>query len=1063
MNTLKQSAVSAILSVSLATSVAAGDPGPVLIDRGPGVGIRLAGSEDVETRKVYIVQLEKPGAAAWHTELTAPAKTAGGTPAPVSKPRFDKNAAAVRDYTLELEDDQRVVLSKAGDDAELIYSYRYGINGFAARMSPAVATKLEAMPEVKRVWEDQVRPLATNFSPTFLGLYDGEAGLRGGQGLSGEDVVIGVIDSGIYPEHPALDDTQEANMPRACMSSWGQSSLLGRWLCRPYRKAEDRVVYEPLEGWNGTCQTGEQFEESNCNNKIIGARWFIAGAEASGAIDPGEIRSARDVDGHGTHIATTAAGNRVTASIFGTQVGTVEGIAPRARIAVYKACWLRPGETRGSCNTSDLANAIDAAVADGVDIINYSIGSIISEVVAPDDVALMNATKAGVLTVVAASNDGPNAFTIGSPAGGPWALTVAASTRDGETSKEAIEISAPPAVAGRYESREAAFTPPLADVDPIESAIILADDDTITLDDGSAGTRSDGCQAFVNDAEMSGNIALIARGGCDFDDKIVNAEAAGAVAAIIYNFSSAPIVMQGESGLSNIPALMIGQADANLLIAELDAGNTVTAVLNKGFFLTETQEGNQVANFSSRGPGPVPDILKPDVTAPGVDILAGLTPEAVNTTAGETFGYLTGTSMSTPHVAGVAALLKERHPDWSPEALKSAIMTTTRQDITRDDEGTAAIPFDFGSGHIVPNDAVDAVLSYEVSGEEYDAFACTTGSPAVEPARCEELRDAGVSFAPVDLNQPNIALSRLANTQTVTRRVTNLGDSNVSFVASVVPPEGIDVELSPTTLSLGPGETVSYDVTLTYRDGPLDLWRYGSITWQGGNVDSRSVLAIRPVSIVAPAEITSFGGTGDLSFEVEFGYSGSYQPIVHGLRLPLVIDGFVDNDPTKTFTFRGNNGVTSHLIDVPEDQLYLRFALFDALTDGDDDLDMYVYYCFDDVSCSRVGVSGEPTSTERVDLAYPAAGRYAVLIHGFETDEISGGPGANYQLLGWSLGINDDLGNMTATGPAVATAGTTGTIDVAWSNLQSQTIYFGGVSHNTPAGLVALTLVTIGN
>ncbi len=1034
-----------------------------LIDRGPGFGIRLAGTEDPAVRKVYIVQLAKPSAAEFHAKLMQPAVSLkpGSTSAAV--PKFDRNVAAIQDYARTLEDDQRDVLTAAGPDAELIYSYRFGLNGFAATMSPAAAHKLDSHPEVVRVWEDEVRPLSTNFSAEFLGLFDGESGLRGGQGLTGEDVVIGVIDSGVYPEHPALQDTVEADRPRLCRTTWGESSLLGQWLCRRYRKMEDRVVYEPPENWNGICETGDSFEATACNNKLIGARWFVDGAAATGPIDSGEIRSPRDVDGHGTHIATTAAGNRATASIFGTQTGTVEGIAPRARVAVYKACWLRPGETRASCNTSDLANAIDAAVADGVDIINYSVGTTMLEVTAPDDIALMNATKAGVLAVVAAGNDGPNVATTGSPAGGPWGLTVAASSRDGETSREALEITEPPSIAGRYRAVEAAFTPPLADVDPLEASVVLADDDTILLEDGSDGTRSDACQALVNDTEMDGAIALIARGGCDFDVKVANAEDAGAIAAVIYNLADEPIVMQGDPALSDIPALMIGQADGNLIIAELDADNTVTMVLDKGFFLSEDQEGNRIATFSSRGPGPVPDILKPDVTAPGVDILAGVTPEAVNTTAGESFGYLSGTSMSAPHVSGVAALLLQANPDWSPEAIKSALMTTARQDVTRDAEGTAAIPFDFGSGHIVPNAALDPGLVYEVSADEYDAFACGTESPAVDDARCDELATAGFSFLPADLNQPNVAMSRLASQQTVTRRVTNVSDSSDTYTAEITPPAGMAVQVVPSTLSLGPGESATFDVTLTYESGPLDQWRFGSLVWRGADRAVRSVLAARPVSIIAPAEITTFGGSGMLTFDVEFGYSGGYTPRVHGLRLPLIIDGFVDNDPTKTFTFRGTNGVTLHQIEVPANQLYLRFALFDALTDGEDDLDMYVFYCPDGVSCVRIGESGEATSQERFDQSFPAAGIYAVLIHGFETDEVNGGPGSNYQLLSWSFGINEDLGNLDADGPAFASAGTTGTINVSWSGLQSQTIYFGGISHNTPGGLAGLTLLTIGN
>lgn len=235
-----------------------------------------------------------------------------------------------------------------------------------------------------------------------------------------------------------------------------------------------------------------------------------------------------------------------------------------------------------------------------------------------------------------------------------------------------------------------------------------------------------------------------------------------------------------------------------------------------------------------------------------------------------------------------------------------------------------------------------------------------------------------------------------------------------------------------------------------------------------------STLAIRPAAITAPAEFTRFGASGSLSFEVEFGYTGPYAPGVHGLRQPAVIgDGvndandnsfsFVDNDPSKTFSPRIGQGVTRHRVDVPPDQAFLRFALFDALTDGDDDLDMYVYYCGDPDNCLKIGESGEPTSEEEFNLFYPEAGPYLIFVHGFETDEVSGGPGAVYRLLGWSFGLNDDPGNMTVSGPDFATAGSTGTITVNWGGLLSDTIYLGGISHNTPQGIGAITIIRIGN
>jgi subtilisin family serine protease len=444
-----------------------------------------------------------------------------------------------------------------------------------------------------------------------------------------------------------------------------------------------------------------------------------------------------------------------------------------------------------------------------------------------------------------------------------------------------------------------------------------------------------------------------------------------------------------------------------------------------------------------------------------VNILAGSTPDAANTVSGEYFAFLSGTSMSTPQVAGVAALLKQAHPDWTPAALKSALMTTARQNVTLPDD-TPAIPFDFGAGHIVPNDANDPGLVYEITDDEYDAFSCGVASPAINQTRCDELAATGRSFDTSDLNQPSITASRLIGQRTITRRVTNVSDNSESYIAEIVEPPGIAVQVAPPSLTLGPGQSASYDVTLTYQSGPQDIFRFGSVTWVSDDHRVRGVLSVRPLSIDAPGEIVSFGGSGTLTFPVEFGYSGSYSPNVHGLSLPYVDDGFVDQDPDKTFSFRTGNGVTAHLVDVPADQLYLRFALFDELTDGNDDLDLYVYYCPDGINCSKIGESGGETSREQVDIYAPGAGTYAVFVHGFETDP-AGGSGTFYTLLGWAFGINDNQGNMSAVGPAFVTSGTTEDVTVTWSGLAADTLYLGGISHNTPEGLVSLTLINIGN
>ena len=1033
-------------------------------DGGPPVAVRLAGTVDADNEsKVFIVQLRTPSASEVH--VTAITRSLG-KPTPgqlITIPAFDKNSAAVQSQMQRLEAEQAAVIASAGADIVPIYSYRHTLNGFAARMTVAQANKMEHMPEVLRVWEDEVRPLTTNFSADFLGLFEPTVGLRGTPGLDGEDIVIGVIDSGIAPDHPALQDFQPANRPQLCEGVWSETSLLGRWLCKRYDRMEDVVLFGPPVDWNGECETGEEFAETDCNNKIIGARYISDGAEATGPIDPGEIFSPRDVDGHGTHTATTAAGNRVKASIFGTFFGTVEGMAPKARIAVYKACWLRPGATRASCNTSDLANAIDMALADGVDIINYSVGSSLFTVTAPDDIALMAAAKAGVLSVVAAGNEGPNFDAITSPAGNPAVITAGASSRDGQHSVEALRVTTPAALDGKYAVKEASFTPPLIDVDPLEGELVLVDDDSTETTDDTVGTTFDACQPLLNGDEVSGKIAYIQRGGCDFDVKIVNAADADAIAAVVFNLSGDPIVMFGDETVQGIPAVMVGAADGNLFLDELNNRETINVVLDKSLFLTESDTGNNMGRFSSRGPGPVAGVLKPDVTAPGINILAGSSPDAVNSVSGEFFAFLTGTSMSTPHVTGVAALLKQSHPEWSPAALKSALMTTAYQDVTLSDGTTPALPFDFGSGHIDPNKANDPGLVYDISADEYDAFACGVASPDVTLERCAELETNGFSFDAPDLNQPSISVADLTSTRTITRRVTNISDSSETYNVELERPSGIGVQVAPSSLTVGAGQSATYDVTFTYQSGPLEFYRFGSLTWVSNDHSVRSVLSIRPLSVKAPGDIIAFGGSGSVKFPVEFGYTGSYSPEVHGLNLPLVLDGFVDQDPTKTFTFRTTNGVTAHLIEVPEDQLFVRFALFDALTDGNDDLDLYVYYCPDGVNCTKLGESGGPTSEEQFDIILPGAGTYTVLVHGFETDNVAGGPGANYSLLGWAFGIVDDKGNMTATGPPFVNAGTSGEVTVEWNGLSPDTIYLGGISHNTPDGRVALTVISVEN
>jgi len=989
---------------------------------------------------VYIVQFAAPPALTYRGRPGGPAATR-----PARGLKFDPQSAPVRQYARRLLDRHDSALQSVGAYDNKLYSYRYTFNGFAARLTAAQAQKLRARKDVLNVWKDRVRYLYTNDSPVFLGLYDAQAGLTSALNLKGEDVVIGVIDSGIAAEHPSFADSVEAERPRLCRSKWAESSLLGLWLCRRFKVRDNRVVYAPPVNWKGICETGDNFTADACNNKIIGARFYADGfINAYGAMDSNEFMSPRDADGHGTHIASTAAGNEVRATLGGTEIDRIVGIAPRARIAVYKACWLEPGQVRGSCSTSDLQRAIEDAVADGVDIINYSVGNTDISISDPDDLALLAASNAGVLSVVAAGNDGPavdGQGSILSPSGAPWVLTVGAASRTGDKFDEALRINSPGDVAGDITMREASFTPPLIDAGPFTGALVLVDDG-----DTTDGTSYDGCSALINGSEVSGKIALIERGVCDFEVKLKNAETAGAIAVVVFSNTGELITMAGTRGSVGIPAVMIGRDDGQRLLARLQNGEAVDVTLDKSLIRTVPETGNVLASFSSRGPNQTaPDILKPDVVAPGVHILAGQTPDVANGIRGELFQYLSGTSMSAPHVAGIAALLKQAHPDWSPAAIKSALVTTARQNIVREDGTTPADPFDIGGGHVVPNLAVEPGLVYEAGKEDYEAFLCgpntvATGS-VIDDATCAQLTAAGFPTAGTGLNLPSIAVSALVSNKTVRRRVTNVGAA-AQFNVEIDAPPGIDVQVNPSVLSLGAGETGTYDVTLSAVSAPVHEWQFGSLSWVNALHTVRSPIAARPEIFAAPLHVAGNGTSGNLQFDVEFGYIGTYTATANGLAAPQILHGTVADGAGETYTQIPLGGTLPatiwrsppNTIVATDTDTYLRIALFDENTTGDDDLDLYVYYCPTLLACDAPWFSGNFNSTEQVNILLPKAGNYIVDVHGFDTQAAS----TDFDLFVWTVGAADHLGNLAVTAPAGATSGTQGTVNVTWDGLATQ-------------------------
>ena len=234
------------ICVALAAATAAAQHESTLRERGSLVGLNLPGAGPPVT-KTYIVQLREPSAIERHTARVV---SAGLSKTSISAP-FNSGDAEVRRYALDLVAAQDRAIARVGPGVGKIYSYQYSLNGFAARMTEVQASKMESLPEVLRVWEDEIRSLPTKDSRRFLGLFRNEVGLRGALGLDGEDIIVGVIDSGIVPNHPSLDDTRQSG-PQMCRSSFANATFLGAWLCREYRKAPRESLFEPPQDWNGS-------------------------------------------------------------------------------------------------------------------------------------------------------------------------------------------------------------------------------------------------------------------------------------------------------------------------------------------------------------------------------------------------------------------------------------------------------------------------------------------------------------------------------------------------------------------------------------------------------------------------------------------------------------------------------------------------------------------------------------------------------------------------------------------------------------------------------------------
>ncbi|KAK4440105.1 Subtilisin-like protease SBT5.6 [Sesamum alatum] len=707
----------------------------------------------------------------------------------------------------------------------LVYSYKNSINGFAARLTPHEANRLSEMEEVVSVIRSNPRKYSmhTTRSWEFAGLQETATwkNLEKKEDLLiksryGEDVIVGILDNGVWPESRSFNDEGMGPIPQS---------------------------------WKGVCQSGDAFNSSHCNKKIIGARYYIKGYEAYyGPLNRTlDSLSPRDMDGHGTHTSSTVGGRKVksVSAVGGFASGTASGGAPLARLAIYKVCWAIPGQGKEGGNTcfeEDMLAAIDDAIADGVDVLSISIGTKVPVSYDEDGIAIgaLHAIKKNIVVACSAGNSGPAPSTLSNPA--PWIITIGASSVD--------RIFSAPVVLGNGKKIMGQTVTPYKLEKKLYPLVYAAQ---VTNPDVPNNISGQCLSGTLSKELVQGKIVLCLSGYSINVEKGLEVRRAGGLGFILQNpvdgisISVDAHVLPGTAVLSN---------DSATILNYIKSSKNPTARIVSARTVLGSKPSPFMAGFSSTGPNALePNILKPDITAPGLNILAAWSEATSPTKLFDDnrvvkYNILSGTSMSCPHVAAAAVLIKARHPNWSSAAIRSALMTTATQTnnlglpITDGTGNTAATPFHYGSGHFRPEKAVHPGLIYDANYTDYLLYLCNYNSSvrSIDPSfTCPD------DFpSPSDLNYPSIAVSNISSSGiSIRRTVTNVGAGASVYEVRVEAPVGYTVEISPETMNFSSvGQRESFNIFIRPESGLTNGYAFGSYTWSDGIHTVRSPIVV---------------------------------------------------------------------------------------------------------------------------------------------------------------------------------------------------------------------------
>ncbi|KAK9096961.1 hypothetical protein Sjap_022458 [Stephania japonica] len=681
-----------------------------------------------------------------------------------------------------------------------LYTYTHVIHGFSAKLTPTELSALQNSPGFVSSIPDLVGKAHTTRTPKFLGL-NSQSGAWP-QSNYGKGVIIGLLDSGVWPESESYRDVGMPDVPSR---------------------------------WKGKCVSDSAFKASMCNKKLIGVRSFNKGLIAHRPELNISSNSSRDDEGHGSHTSTIAAGSFVkSASMVGYANGSAIGVAPLAHIAMYKVLW------DDHAYSSDILAAMDQAIEDGVDIISISLGdgenSLYEDAIA---IASFAAMEKGIFVSKSAGNDGPGWWT--APSGIPWAVSVGASSIDREVGAT-ITLGNGVSVFG---STLFVANSSLAKL-PIVHVKNCASDDMSKI-----GYKIVVCT--TNDYD-------------EWDDEY--GVRSGNVAGGIFIIKSSQI----ESYLQfSYPAAFVTPEDGELILSYINKSSNPTARMDFRKTRLGIKPAPIVGYYSSRGPSPnCPSILKPDLVAPGTLVLAAWPPTSILTGyQGDYYSpyvLLYGTSMACPHVAGVAALLKNVHPEWSPAAIRSAMMTTadtldnTGAPIKDHGSGLApADPLAMGAGHINPNKALNPGLIYDASAEDYMRLLCSMNFTMKQISTITRSSHSNCSTKSSDLNYPSFIAFFNADTangtitQVFRRTVTNIGEPMSTYIADLTDMGEVKVSVEPRKLVFKQKhQKLNYKLTLKGPSRVRDRVIQGSLTWvgNGGKYIVRSPIAATNLQII---------------------------------------------------------------------------------------------------------------------------------------------------------------------------------------------------------------------